>query len=116
MYIRYRDNFTCITCGKRFEKGERVLLHAGHYVSRKVYATRWDEKNVNAQCASCNLKQSLADVEVIHMYEAKLKEKYGAGVLDYLFEKKHEIFKPNKAWLEEKIQYYQELVKKYKNM
>lgn len=113
MCIRYRDNFTCITCGKRFPKGERTALHAGHFISRGIYATRWDEENVNAQCASCNLKQSIADVETIHKYEQQLKLKYGQDVIERLFEKKHTVFKPNRVWLEDNIKLYSEALKRY---
>ena len=57
--------------------------HAGHYISRGVYSTRWDEENVNCQCAGCNLKQSLADVETIHTYERELKRKYGENIFTH---------------------------------
>lgn len=114
--IRYRDGFKCITCGKKFEVGNCTDLHAGHYISRKIYATRWDEENVNAQCAVCNLKQSLADVEVIHKYEQELTAKYGYGVLERLFKKKHETFKLSKVWLEEQIKLYSEALENYKKM
>jgi hypothetical protein len=106
MYVRYRDDFTCCTCGRKFTRGERTQLHAGHYISRGVYATRWNEKNVNAQCAGCNLKQSLADVEVIHTYEVFLKTKYGDNVIDELLSLKHSPYKLNRAELEDKINYY----------
>ena len=115
MVIRYRDNFTCITCGKKFPKGERQQCHAGHYVSRGVYATRWDEENVNCQCAGCNLKQSLADVEVIHRYEVALEQKYGRGTVNRILEKKHQVFKLNRAWLEDNIKLYQEALDEYQN-
>lgn len=115
MVIRYRDNFTCITCGKKFPKGERKECHAGHFITRGVYATRWDEENVNCQCASCNLKQSLADVEVINRYAQALELKYGKGTVDRLFQKKHSIFKLNRAWLEENIALYSEALKNYEN-
>lgn len=113
--IRYRDNFTCITCGRKFPRGERAQLHAGHFVSRKIYATRWDEENIAAQCAGCNLKQSLGDVEIIHKFEQQLKARYGEDVVEDLFRRKHQIFKLNRAWLEEKIEYYSELLEKEKN-
>ena len=113
--IRYRDNFTCITCGRKFPKGETSALHAGHFISRGIFATRWDEENVNAQCAGCNLKQSVADVEVIHRYEAALKMKYGADVIERLFQKKHAEFKLNRAWLEDNIKFYQNALEVYKN-
>lgn len=115
MAIRYRDNFTCITCGRKFPKGERSELHAGHFIGRGVYSTRWDEENVNAQCAACNLKQSLADVEVIHRYEVALKQKYGDDVIDRLFEKKHAPFKPTRVWLEDNINLYKNALEAYKN-
>lgn len=108
MYVRYRDNFTCITCGRKFPIGEKQQCHAGHFISRKIYSTRWCEENVNCQCASCNLKQSLADVEVIHNYEQRLKLKYGNDIIEKLLEKKHEMFKLNRVWIEDKIDYYKE--------
>ena len=113
MCIRYRDYFTCITCGKKFPRGERKDCHAGHYISRGVYSTRWDEENVNCQCAGCNLKQSLADVETIHTYERELKRKYGDDVIDRLFEKKHQVFKLNRVFLEENIDFYTKALKNY---
>lgn len=116
MCIRYRDNFTCITCGRKFPRGERKECHAGHFISRGVYATRWDEENVNCQCASCNLKQSLADVETIHRYEVALKAKYGDDVIDRLFCKKHEPFKLSRAYLEDNIKLYQDALEVYKNV
>lgn len=115
MCIRYRDDFTCITCGKKFPRGERTQLHAGHFISRGVYATRWDEENVAAECASCNLKQSFPDVEIIHKFEQQLKLRYGDDVIDRLFEKKHRVFKLNRAWLEDMIDFYTKALKEYEN-
>lgn len=111
--IRYRDDFTCITCGRKFPRGERTQLHAGHFVSRGVFATRWDEENVNAQCAGCNFKQSLGDVEVIHRYENALDWKFGKGTVERLLERKHKSFKPSRAWLEDNISFYTQSLKEY---
>lgn len=113
MCIRYRDNFTCITCGKKFPVGERTQLHAGHFIGRGHYATRWDEENVNAQCQSDNLKQSLADVEIIHNYAKALEWKYGKGTVDRLMRKKHQPFKVTRAFLEENIELYTNQLKEY---
>lgn len=114
MCIRYRDNFTCITCDKKFPVGERTNLHAGHFVSRGVYSTRWDEENVNAQCSGCNLRQSHGDVEVINQYEKKLELKYGKGTVDRILKKKHQVIKVNKVFLEDNINIYKEALDEYK--
>ena len=47
-----RGMCTCVTCGK---KDHWKRMDAGHFMSRKHYATRWDEDNVQVQCKSCNL-------------------------------------------------------------
>ena len=55
-YIRRRyaknEIATCVTCGK---KDHWKKLQAGHFMSRKHYATRWDEDNVEVQCSACNV-------------------------------------------------------------
>ena len=55
-YIRRRyavnEIATCITCGK---KDHWKKLQNGHFMSRKHYATRWDEDNVGVQCSACNV-------------------------------------------------------------
>ena len=59
-YIRLRDAdkygyCRCVTCGERLHWKK---IQAGHFISRKYYATRWDEENVNAQCVACNVFKS----------------------------------------------------------
>ena len=43
---------TCVTCGvvKHWKE-----IQAGHFMSRKHYSTRWDERNVKTQCVGCNV-------------------------------------------------------------
>ena len=56
-YIRRRDadnntgNCDCISCGKTIHFSES---DAGHFISRKYLITRYDERNVKAQCRKCN--------------------------------------------------------------
>jgi 5-methylcytosine-specific restriction endonuclease McrA len=52
--LRYSKNeiSKCVTCGKQ---DHWKKLQAGHFVSRKHYATRWDEDNVQVQCSGCNV-------------------------------------------------------------
>jgi len=55
-YVRYRDkDKPCICCSKHLSVGwVGGKYEAGHYISRRHYATRWDEENVNAQKKYCN--------------------------------------------------------------
>ena len=52
--LRYASNeiSECYTCGKvdHYKK-----LQCGHFMSRRHYATRWDEDNCQVQCYSCNV-------------------------------------------------------------
>lgn len=55
-FIRLRDAdenglVKCITCPRVAHWTE---MDAGHYASRAKQSTRYDEKNVNAQCGGCN--------------------------------------------------------------
>lgn len=56
-YIRTRDNYTCVTCGK---KGEGSGIHAGHYITKSVggLSLYFHEQNVHAQCYRCNIHLS----------------------------------------------------------
>lgn len=50
LYIRERDKDKgCISCGT-FEG----VMQAGHMISRRRRATKYDEHNVNGQCSKCN--------------------------------------------------------------
>ena len=68
LYVRARDNYICITCGG-------VGNQAGHFMSRRYNATRFDEENVNAQCYRCNV---LFYGEQ-YKYAQELELKYGDG-------------------------------------
>tara|TARA_R110002153_G_scaffold67862_1_gene180422 strand:+ start:302 stop:706 length:405 start_codon:yes stop_codon:yes gene_type:complete len=56
-YVRRRDADNdsgyckCISCNKPIHFTES---DGGHCISRGKMATRWDERNVNAQCRKCN--------------------------------------------------------------
>ena len=57
-YIRLSNskngNCTCVTCGKVGD-WKNGGIQAGHFMSRKHYSTRWDERNVKPQCIGCNM-------------------------------------------------------------
>lgn len=109
LYIRYRDNWTCITCGAHYPN-DTMLCHAGHYVGRGNHALRWNEKNVNAQCRSCNGKEHWQGDK--NTYALALKRRYGESILEELEGLKHQVNKPNRSAL---YAYYKEKVEEYKN-
>lgn len=51
LYVRQRANFVCENCGKTREEGQ---IQCAHIISRHWGATRTDETNAFALCASCH--------------------------------------------------------------
>ena len=87
-YIRYRDDFTCCTCGFHIDKDHKdakKLVHAGHFISRKISALLLDEKNCFAQCRTCNYLQD--KVSVNPRYILFLIEKFGPEIFEYYYSK-----------------------------
>jgi len=107
MYIRYRDGWKCITCPAEidpFQDNAKSLMHAGHYIDRGNYKTRWDEINVNAQCKNCNGKEHWTKDK--STYALKMLDKYGREALDSLEAKKHGLSGFSTADLEEMKEKY----------
>jgi hypothetical protein len=81
-FIRMRDSdkqgyIRCFTCGGlRYWK----QAHCGHGISRKYKATRFDERNCQSQCLSCNIfNEGQKDV-----FSHNVDVKYGKGTWDKL--------------------------------
>lgn len=94
MWVRYRDNWTCVVCGKKVDPnspGAKQEMHAGHYISRKYKSLLLDPKNCNSQCRLCNGKQNWEGVDP--RYTHYMVQKYGPEIFDYLYKKQHEITK-----------------------
>lgn len=98
----------CISCGKWYPYKK---LSAGHYISvGSSTALRFDEKNVNAQCAYfCNVMKHGNPIP----YRYALDKKYGKGTADSLYSQKDKE-KKSMAELREKLEYYKEKVKNLK--
>lgn len=79
LYIKNRDSWTCFTCDKT-DKSRN--MHGGHFISRRYNATLFDERNVHAQCAGCNMFRN----GELHIYTQKLIRLYGPEWLDQLIE------------------------------
>lgn len=116
MYIRYRDNWTCVVCGKHIEPTEekaKMYLHAGHYISRSKTSLLLDEKNVHAQCRECNGQQNWEGIDP--RYTQYIINKYGIGILDYLNKKKNEIVQISNEQWKELAEYWETKLKEIKN-
>ena len=103
IYIRRRYSVneisTCVTCNK---EDHWKNLQAGHFMSRKHYATRWDEDNVEVQCMGCN---------VYRYGEQYLFAKYlGEDKADELLFKSRQIHKFSDVELLELIEVYKDKV------
>jgi hypothetical protein len=99
--LRYSKNeiSECVTCGKQ---DHWKKLQAGHFISRKHYATRYDEDNVQVQCSGCN---------VFRYGEQYLFSKYlGVDLSEELLMKSRKIQKFTDNELLEMIELYTEKV------
>ena len=112
-YIRLRDSDAngycrCISCGAVHHWRD---VDCGHYVNRSHMATRFDERNCNAQCRKCNRFDEGNNIG----YTKGLIAKYGDKVIDELYVKKYSISKMSKAEFEILIDHYKNEVKKLKD-
>lgn len=82
VYVIKRDKYCCC-CGTTNN------LTAGHVFSRVAYSTRWDLKNVFAQCLSCNLKHEYDPYPMFDFYV----KKFGKKKLDALHIKYKQVSK-----------------------
>ena len=114
-FIRLRDSneqgySTCCTCGAIKKWSGTGDMHAGHYQTRGHTSTRWDEKNVNAQCKKCNTYRG--GKQDLHMLY--IDKKYGAGTSEMLRYKATGTTKFQDWELKEKVEYYTQKVEELK--
>lgn len=117
VYIRLRDSddrgyAKCVTCDNVLNWKE---IQAGHYISRRFLATRWEETNVHSQCRGCNLFADGAH----DTYAIALMDLYGDDILRKLKAQKHKKFPWTRQLIESELHYYQEQVeflKRIKNI
>ena len=112
-FIRLRDSDengfgNCITCKKKVHYKES---HAGHFISRRHKATKFDEKNVHLQCVACNTFNNGRQYE----YSLELDRRYGNGTSEKLLQKSNELKKFVKWELENLVNEYKQKVKELKS-
>ena len=110
-YARLRDSdkygwWKCISCWKkvRWDKADWW-----HYISRSNLSTAFDPMNIHLQCKYCNGMLHWNYIE----YRKNLIKKIGLEEVERLERLKHKTRKRTKQELEEKIDYYSELVWQY---
>jgi len=114
-YIRLRDSEyrngqwvgECITCGRElvvvFTDGSwNPAANAGHYIGRSCKPLRWDDCNVNMQCAYDNAWRD--KVDMIAAYKKGLDLKYGKGTAARLKRESTKLQKPSRQDLEQIIE------------
>ncbi len=104
-YIRLKDCDNngiaiCVTCAKPHYWKD---IQAGHFMSRKHYSIRWDERNVKPQCKACNVFR--------YGEQYKYSLYLGKELSDELHSLSHKIVKFSSDELNEMINYYTKLVK-----
>ncbi len=111
-YIRFKnaDNEgygKCYTCDIRLPVSQ---LQCGHYISRKCYFLRWDERNSRSQCVNCNCHKhgNLAEF-------GKRLEKESEGITEQLWEESRIIHKLSREELRTIINDYSNKLNQLKN-
>lgn len=103
-YIRRRNAnglgmTECFTCGKI---DHWKNLQCGHFQSRKHYATRWDEKNCQVQCAGCNVFRYGEQ----YKFGLYLDKKYANNISEKLMNKAKKTIKFSNYDIQEIIDHY----------
>ncbi|HQB85334.1 MAG TPA: recombination protein NinG [Candidatus Pacearchaeota archaeon] len=88
-FIRKRDDYICVTCGAIGELSSKYkgygakIIQAGHYFPKSAYSgIYYDERNVHAQCAYCNM--NMEDPKVKDAYTKFMIENYGVEAIEIL--------------------------------
>jgi hypothetical protein len=102
-FIRLRDkDKPCITCGQ-FKSDK----DCGHFISRRFDSTRYDEKNANGQCLTCNRFQYGNQ----YAHGKAIDKLYGEGTADSLHLKSRMMSNRNQYDYEVIAETYREKIK-----
>ena len=99
--IRFRDNWTSVISGQKFEEGDWNGLQAGHGVSRQHWATRHNPLNCHAITSGQNFHMSIGTTTTIAKYWAYVAKIYGQDVVDDLINGNHPTPKLSISYLKE---------------
>lgn len=94
----------CITCGK--EESWKAL-DGGHFVPRAHKKHKLREENIHPQCRYCNRYRNGALAE----YTLYMIDMYGRDFVEWLWDTKQEVVKPNRDELVDQIRELKEQIK-----
>lgn len=108
LYIRHKYEkdgvIVCYTCGAR---KDLKTIQNGHFVPRHILITRFDEDNCRPQCVGCNMYGRGKPLD----FEENLKKELGVAKVEKMKQSRHQIFKVDQSWYEEKIEHYKDQVR-----
>lgn len=81
-------------------------LQVGHFITRRVYALRWDIRNCHAQCSGCNLRHNFDPSG----YSRYMLRTYGKPIFDELIDTKNKATKLSLTQLRETEEYLKGLL------
>jgi len=111
-FIRLRDTDRngygkCPTCGSFHHWKD---ADAGHFISRKYKATKFDEKNVSFQCKKCNRFENGQQFRMA-LY---IDDRWGMGTAERIETLSRAGGKIGRLWINQQIEYYRLKVKAMK--
>ena len=105
--LRYENLFCCISCRRLLPIN---TAQVGHYISRRHESVRWDLRNINLQCPSCNKWHS----GNLYEYRKTLISMYGEDEVS----KMETFYRQSPGYsvfdLEQLVKEYQGILLKYK--
>lgn len=113
MGVRYRDNWTSIISGKKFEEYDWNGLQAGHGCSRQYWDTRHAPVNCHAITSGENYAMSIGNSQIIMKYWEYVAKTCGEFYAKTLINMKHEPMKLNIGYLKEDCAFCYEFFKSW---
>ena len=110
-YIRYRDNWTCQRCGKKYIE-KTSGLHCSHFYGRRSWATRIEPANAMALSFGCHQHVSSFPYEHIDLWLSKFS-KEEIDRVKYLHNRNHSLIKKKDIATEENYKLLKMMLMKY---
>lgn len=98
-YIRFRDDWTCQRCGKKYHE-RSASLHCSHFYGRRSWATRIEPANAMALCYGCHVHVGSDPIDHVKLW----KRKFGKKKCNRVLELRNTIIKKRDVATEENYQ------------